>query len=1077
MTRTLRYLLLVVLTGLVGAVHAQEIAGTVLDEKKEPLISAAVQVYQGGILKGGVVTDFDGKYSVKPLEPGYYDVLVLYSGYDSMMVTGVVVAGGQRTTQNFQLARPTLGKTLGPVTIIAYKKPLVDIDKSGTLIMTKEDLKVLPTTDIKDAVGLTPALYQSQRGKDVNIGGARTSGTLYVIDGVQVQGQNVATSQNGVDQLEVITSGIPAKYGDVSGGVVNITTRGVASKFNGNARIQHSVDGYNNNMASISIAGPLYKKRIDSVTKKPVLGFSLSGDVYDDNNRYPAYNDQYVIKRDVRDRVIANPLRISSDNNGNQTYNYESNYLTKNDLEQVRIVPHASTQEVRLNGKLDYQISDNMRIAAGGNGNWVKQDLFDRQRSVLNAEGTPSRITLTGRAFLRFTQKFGKPNDTVKNVVSNAYYTVQGDYQRTSEVTQDANFKTNIFNYGYIGKFIPQRAPIYNFNSLDSALSLPVSEGGLGHEVRATILTGERVTGISYERDNMNPSLANYTSQYYGSRGDNLPTSLPQIQGNALVNGDQPRSVYSANGIGLLYNTGSTMNYYRKYSSDQYALSVDASFDLLLGNTKHAIEFGLYYQQRVIRQFTAYSNLGFVNGGTSSLWQLMRGLVSSPENNNLRFDKSNPIVRANGKEYTKDQILQGKYIPGPTDTIVYNYMNVGTSTFDKKLREKLGKKSNDIINVDEVRPDQLSLDMFSADELLNISGSNFVEYNGFGYTGSTQTGAVNFNDFWTKKDKDGNFTRPIAPFTPNYIAGYVLDKFDYKDMHFNVGLRIDRYSANTKVLKDPYSLYEEKNLSQVAGTNNLINGGKHPDNMGSDYVVYVSDNNAATPAIVGYRNGNNWYDPTGRLVEDPEVLKAYTGGRAPQPYLVDPKTRMFDSSFNPNSSFTDYNPSVNLQPRLQFSFPISDVANFYAHYDIYTQRPYPTGVGQATAWTYYELATKAPNVEIPNANIQPEKTFDYEVGFQQKLNDHSALTITGFYKERKNQISLFRYINAYPFGYMTYGNRDFSTTKGATMLYDLRPTNHLAMTVAYTLQFAEGTGSTYNGGKGLLEYVHRRRFA
>jgi hypothetical protein len=49
--------------------------------------------------------------------------------------------------------------------------------------------------------------------------------------------------------------------------------------------------------------------------------------------------------------------------------------------------------------------------------------------------------------------------------------------------------------------------------------------------------------------------------------------------------------------------------------------------------------------------------------------------------------------------------------------------------------------------------------------------------------------------------------RPVGAFSPIYMFGYILDKFSYKDLSFNIGLRVDRYDANQKVLKDPYSLY------------------------------------------------------------------------------------------------------------------------------------------------------------------------------------------------------------------------------------------------------------------------------
>ena len=37
-----------------------------------------------------------------------------------------------------------------------------------------------------------------------------------------------------------------------------------------------------------------------------------------------------------------------------------------------------------------------------------------------------------------------------------------------------------------------------------------------------------------------------------------------------------------------------------------------------------------------------------------------------------------------------------------------------------------------------------------------------------------------------------------------YIAGYIMDKFTFDDIIFNVGLRVDRFDANQPVLKDPY---------------------------------------------------------------------------------------------------------------------------------------------------------------------------------------------------------------------------------------------------------------------------------
>ena len=1091
MIRTLRSLLLFVFIGLSSSVFGQEIGGRVLDDKKEPLPSAIVQVYSGGILKGGAATDLDGNYVVKPLDAGYYNVLVLYAGYDSIMITQVIVSSGNRTTQNFTMAKPK-GKELPQVVVTSYKKPLVDQDVPDRHIMNKAEIEAVPTTDLADIVANAPGVYQSQRGGNVYIGGGRSTGTTYVIDGVVVQSSNdaltntgISMSQGSVEQIDVIASGIPANYGDVSGGVVSITTRGSAPKLTGEVSLDHSIDGYNNNQFNFSIAGPILKKRIpgDSVHKKPVLGFSLSGDLYDDHDKYPTYDKQYVVKSDTLKKLLANPLYVSSNNAGNKQYAYSSDYITQSGLNQVRVVPNNVSKEARLGGKLDYQVTDNMHISAGGNFDYTRQDLSGfnpnyggNHTNVLFASAnTPIDNNVSGRGYIRFTQKFGKLGDTSSNhgLISNAYYAIQADYQKLSQTIEDPTFKKNIFDYAYVGKFTETKQQQY-------AAGFDSTSGHTG-----TILTVSKPTGISFAPDNLNPNLVNYTKEYYNSLSGVLPLSMQQIQSNyALVNGDEPQSTYSYNGVGLFASPGTTQNYYSTFNSTQYALSVDASFDLQVGKTKHAIGFGLYYQQRIERSYAVYANLG----ATNSLWQLMRQLVSSIDNTNLVLDKQHPIFVIKGVQYSYNQ---GKYydpsgnvkniLPGPTDTIIYNYKNIGSggtdnkgTTFDQNLRKELGLGPDQDINIDQYGPSTYNLNLFSADELLN-SGNPFVNYFGYSYTGGAQAGTVNFNDFWTQKDANGNYTRPIGAFTPNDIAGYLMDKFTYKDMHFNIGVRVERYSANTQVLIDPYSLYPETTVGQNSSltANKAINpntaNGNAPSNIGSNYIVYVADNNTATPTVIGYRNGANWYDPNGNYIEDPSILTKYSNGLTPRPLLQNAykSITITDTNFNPNLSFTSYTPSVAIMPRLQFSFPISDVADFFAHYDIYSQRPLPSTLGLATAYNYYTLAQNAQNA-IGNPNLKPEQTYDYEVGFQQKISEHSALTLNVFYKERKNQIALVDYLYAWPTTYYTYGNRDFSSTKGTSIFYDMRATNHLSMTLSYTLQFAEGTGSTPGAGKGLL---------
>ena len=65
-------------------------------------------------------------------------------------------------------------------------KPLYHSD-SHAKMMTRNELVKLPSRDVRDAISLSPGVYQAKRGQEANIGGARTGGNLYVEDGVQLQ--------------------------------------------------------------------------------------------------------------------------------------------------------------------------------------------------------------------------------------------------------------------------------------------------------------------------------------------------------------------------------------------------------------------------------------------------------------------------------------------------------------------------------------------------------------------------------------------------------------------------------------------------------------------------------------------------------------------------------------------------------------------------------------------------------------------------------------------------------------------------------------------------------------------------
>ncbi len=1065
MVRTLRYLFLLLSTVITTQVLAQTggIEGVVKDEQGELLLSASVKVTEGGILKGGTATDLDGKFLVKPLSAGVYDVEVSFVGYVTELIQGVQVVNDQNTTLTIVMTRPkaaTGGKgntTIGEVTVRAtrYTKPLIEPTQPGSRsVLTAQEIEKMPVRDLASQVATTAGVQKSGRGDDLNISGGRAENTLIIIDGILQPGSRASNLPPGsVGSVSVYSGGLPARYGDATGGVISITTKGVTSKLQGSVGGEQSIDGYNNTRAYFNLSGPIITRKDSSGNKRAILGFTLNGDYQHINDNNPSFYKNYVLKDAKLRELQARPL-VAKEGSTGTIYVNAGEYVTKSDLELQRRRLNAGYDRGSLLGKLDFQIAENVNLTVGGQFDMNDGRNYNRLSTIFAPEGIGNTTSKTIRGYARFTQRFANKSADADNLISNAFYTLQADYQKELTDAKDAKFGEDIFKYGYVGKFYEDREKTYQLVTDPTTGKVGISpDAGPGLK-----------SNVRFERSELNPVLANYNSVLFNEYGLRPQSIVPGVRSvNGLLNGDRPSNIYSD-----FTNVGWGRSGYSKANNDQFSVGIDASFDVKPGKNRHAIEFGLYYQQRTERFYGVSANQSS-QGGTNSLWERARLLTNS---HITRYDYDNPIFVVNGVRYTKEDVDSGRINPSPTDTILYNYLYVDSaqSTFDRNLREKLGlaASNTDYLNVDAVDVDKLSLDMFSPDELFN-NGSSFVNYSGYDYTGKLQSGNASFNDFFTKKDANGKYIRPIGAFQPNYIAGYIQDNFEIGKARFNLGVRVDRYDANTRVLKDPYSLYETIKVGDL-GKNNynalLVdeNGKKMdvPSNIGSDYVVYISNNSLKTPRIVGFRSGDNWYDPFGKPVEDPTLLKAYTDGRNPEPYQVKNSTTgrvtdIKDPNFDPNSSFTDYTPQVNVMPRLSMSFPIQDQTLFYAHYDVIVQRP--RSFVFTSPLDYYFLANQTGAPIINNPNLKPEKLIDYEFGFQQAITRKTAITLSLFYKERRDQIQVRPYLYASPNTYYTFGNRDFSTTKGLRVKYDFRRTGPLQFNLAYTLQFAEGTGS------------------
>jgi outer membrane receptor protein involved in Fe transport len=285
----------------VTAASAQKavITGTITDVKThEALLGVNV------ILKGtyyGASTNLDGKFTIRDVNPGEYTIEVSLLGYKKTQKTGVKVAAGATLKLDMQLEETVL--SMGEEVIIIGEKPLMDVEQtSSSRTINAEDLQVAAVENVKDVVGQQTGVVQMDNS--IYIRGGRAHENALLLDGVSVQdplagtGFGLQLSAAAIQEVEVITGGFNAEYGQATSGVVNVTTRDATERYS--IYFSHKRDNFgfndkalanwNSEIYEASIGGP---EPLSSYVL-PAMGLSVPGNLSVFANFYSGLSDGFT---------------------------------------------------------------------------------------------------------------------------------------------------------------------------------------------------------------------------------------------------------------------------------------------------------------------------------------------------------------------------------------------------------------------------------------------------------------------------------------------------------------------------------------------------------------------------------------------------------------------------------------------------------------------------------------------------------------------------------------------------------------------------------------------------------------
>ncbi len=190
-------------------------------------------VYIAGTSLGTIALQ-DGNFYLAGLRPGTYTVRASYISYALGLET-VTVAAGEVAEIEFLLDVEVI--YTDPIEVSAERR-LIEIELTGSAHrLTADQMEAMPLDNIVEMIAHQPGV--TLQDNEIHIRGGRADDTQFIVDGISVNdplaggGYGYAIDPSIINEIEVLTGGFNAEYGQAVSGIVNVSTKEGGDRWSG----------------------------------------------------------------------------------------------------------------------------------------------------------------------------------------------------------------------------------------------------------------------------------------------------------------------------------------------------------------------------------------------------------------------------------------------------------------------------------------------------------------------------------------------------------------------------------------------------------------------------------------------------------------------------------------------------------------------------------------------------------------------------------------------------------------------------------------------------------------------------